>query len=116
MWYRSPRLIRRLVSDGMPGGMLTPAFATGLAQTADANIFSTRTLDARPETPARPSIFERLHHSACQDSPSRRRFDGGPRVAVRAWSNFNDHAHADRRAPPGRDPGGRDQGKSDRGI
>ncbi|HYJ52419.1 MAG TPA: hypothetical protein VEW04_04545, partial [Allosphingosinicella sp.] len=61
--------------------MLRPAFATGLAQTADANILSTRTLDARPNIAARPSIFERLHHSACQ-------------VAVRAWSNFNDNAHA----------------------
>src|ERR1041385_9003608 len=102
MWYRSPRLFGRAGKRGMPGGMLRPAF--GLAPTADANIHpSTRTSSARPEFAAPPSIFER----------PRRPFHGG---AVRAWSRLNDDAHADRRAPPGRDQGGRDQGKPDRGI
>src|SRR3954471_20757310 len=102
MWYRSPRLFGRLRISGAPGGVLTPVF--GLAQPADANIHpSTRTSSARPEFAARPSIFER----------PRRPFHGG---AVRAWSRLNDNAHADRRAPPGRDQGGRGQGKPDRGI
>src|SRR5688500_15233482 len=34
----------------------------------------------------------------------------------RARRLFNDNAHADRRAPPGRNPGGGRQGKPDRGI
>src|SRR6476620_10533497 len=102
MWYRSPRLFGRFSRSGMPGGVLRPVF--GLARTADANIhLSTRTSSARPEFAARPSIFERLHREASERN-------------VRAWSRLNDNAHADRRAPPGRDPGGRDQGKSDRRI
>src|ERR1700712_350093 len=102
MWYRSPRLYGRFSRSGMPGGMLRPAI--GLAQTADANIhLSTRTSSARPEFAARPSIFERLPREA-------------PELTVRAWSSLNDNAHADRRAPPGRDQGGRDQGKPDRRI
>src|SRR3954465_4643713 len=102
MWYRSLWLFGRFRRSGMPGGVLRPAF--GLAQTADANIhLSTRTSSARPEFAARPSIFERLHLRASE-------------LGVRAWSRLNDNAHADRRAPPGRDQGGRGQGKPDRGI
>src|SRR3954464_976785 len=102
MWYRSPRLKRRFDISGMPGGMLRPDL--GLARTADANIhLSTRTSSARPEFAARPSIFERPHVRASERN-------------VRAWSRLNDNAHADRRAPPGRDQGGRDQGKPDRRI
>ena len=38
------------------------------------------------------------------------------RMHGRAWRNFNVHAHADRRAPPGGDSGGGAQGQPDRGI
>jgi hypothetical protein len=103
MWYFPPRLTRRLFGDGVLGGM-RPALVTGLPRAADANIhLSTRTLDARPYFAARPSIFERAQLSALK-------------AKVRAWSDLNDHAHVDRRAPPGGNPGGRDQGKSNRGI
>jgi hypothetical protein len=102
MWYPSSRLTHRLFGDGVPGG-LRPELI-GHPQAADANIhLSTRTQGARAEFAARPSIFERVHLLF---------FERG----VRAWSDINDNAHADRRAPPGRDKGGRDQGKSNRGI
>src|ERR1043165_799837 len=101
MWHIPSRLMRRSF-DGAPGGTL--ALVTGLPSAADANFhLSTRTFEARREFAARPSIFERLHLPAFA-------------AAVRAWSELNDDAHADRRAPPGGDPGGRDQGKSNRGI
>src|SRR6218665_3047355 len=102
MWHFSSRLTRRLFGDGGLGGRrLVPV--TSLPCAADAHYhLSTRTSDARAQSAARPSIFERVHLSIG--------------TAVRAWSDFNDNAHADRRAPPGRDPGGRAQGKPDRGI
>src|SRR3954453_10824109 len=104
MWYSPSRLMRRSSNDGVAGGTLRPALVTGWPRTADAQSdLSTRTLDALAEFAALPSIFERLHRPASE-----------PRV--RAWSELNDDAHADRRAPPGRDKGGRDQGKSNRGI
>src|SRR5436190_21474744 len=101
MWHFSSRLTRRLFGDGGLGG-LRPVPVTGLPHAADALMISTRTSDARPEFAAPPSIFERAH------SPLGMR--------LRARRLFNDHAHADRRAPPGGDPGGRAQGKPDRGI
>src|ERR1700754_993860 len=102
MWHFSSRLTRRLSGDcGLGGRRLVPV--TGLPRTADAQIYlSTRTSDARAQSAARPAIFERVHLSLG--------------TAVRAWSEFNDNAHADRRAPPGRDKGGGAQGKPDRGI
>src|SRR5207237_7884731 len=100
MWHFSSRLTRRPLGDGGLGG-LRPVPVTGLPRAADALIFSTRTSDARPDFAAPPSIFERAHSL-------------GKRL--RAWRLFNDHAHADRRAPPGGDSGGSAQGKPDRGI
>src|SRR5687768_8873116 len=35
---------------------------------------------------------------------------------LRARRHNNDHAHVDRRAPPGRNPRGRRQGEPDRGV
>src|SRR5690349_16887178 len=102
MWYFSSRFTQRLSGDcGLGGRRLVPV--TSLPHAADAKFhLSTRTSDARAQSAARPSIFERVYLSFG--------------TKVRAWSELNDHAHADRRAPPGRDPGGRDQGKPDRGI
>src|SRR6187399_2904139 len=98
MWYTSARLTRLLRGGEMPGSR--PAMVTGLPFAADAtNSLSTRTQDARAEFAARESIFERVCRAAL-------------RVAASAWSDIDDNAHVDRRAPPGRDPSGRDQGKS----
>src|ERR1043165_5859194 len=102
MWHFSSRLTRRLSGDGGLGGRrLVPVTSLPLAADAQYHLL-TRTSDARAQSAARPSIFERAHSVLG--------------TKVRAWSDFNDNAHADRRAPPGRDKGGGAQGKPDRGI
>src|SRR4029453_9904037 len=138
MWYSSARLTHLLRGGEMPGSrpaerfpqkwnpvlrqgsapqifgpfseplgvaaQLANGLVTGLPFAADAtNSLSTRTQDARAEFAARESIFERVCRAALG-------------VAAGAWSDIDDNAHVDRRAPPGRNPSGRDQGKSNRGI
>src|SRR3954454_3927413 len=71
----------------------------GMARAADA--LSTNPAIARGRVPPGVALIT-----------ARRRFD----TASRARRNFNVHAHADRRAPPGGDPGRGDQGKPDRGV
>src|SRR5687767_9963037 len=101
MWHFSPGLTRRRSGDGLLSGRLGPV--SGPLQAANANIFLTRTSDARRRFAARPSIFERAFVLLCGAS-------------VGAWREVDDNAHVGRRAPPGGNPGGRDQGKSNRGI
>src|SRR5687768_10845108 len=103
MWHFLPGLTRRLFGEGWISGSVRPALIAGAPQAANANILLTRTFDARRMTAAQPSIFER----------ARFLFSG---AGEGAWSEVDDHAHVDRRAPPGRNPGGRDQGKPDRRI
>src|SRR5688500_1115010 len=101
MWYPSVRLTPGPLAGSVSPGRL--ALVTSLPCAAEAISISTRTYDARPEFAARPSIFERACRAALK-------------AAARAWSDIDDHAHVDRRAPPGRDPRGRAQGKPDRRI
>src|SRR3954464_12090924 len=102
-----PGLLRPLMTDGAAFEALRPALLTGPLAAAEAqSSFSTRTLEARAASAAPSSIFER----------ARRWLPGSIEAAPRVWSDFDDNAHVDRRAPPGRNPGGRGQGKSDRGI
>src|SRR5688572_29279985 len=102
MWHFPVRLTHGSVADSVPPGR--PALVTGLPRAAEATEYlSTRTYDARPEQAARSSIFERACRAALN-------------AAAGAWSDIDDHAHVDRRAPPGRDQGGRDQGQPDRRI
>src|SRR3712207_5327598 len=101
-------------------GTLRPAIA-GLPHAADANkSLLTRTFEARALSAAPLSIFERAGRAAPSVYPQSSRLspwlEEHHRTAARAWSELNDNAHADRRAPPGRDQGGRGQGKPDRGI
>src|SRR5688572_10825521 len=102
MWHSSVRLTPGPLAGSVSPGRL--AQVTSPPRAAEAtNYRSTRTFDARPEFAARTSIFERACRTALK-------------AAARAWSDIDDHAHVDRRAPPGRDPSGRDQGKPDRRI
>src|SRR3712207_1663505 len=96
--------LRPLRVTGVASRAAGPAMTTPQARAADTNsLFSTRTLKARAGSAPLSSIFER----ACRDAL---------KAAARAWSDINDNAHADRRAPPRGNPGGRRQGKPDRRI
>src|SRR5688500_1771699 len=102
MWYPSDRLTPGPLAGSVSLGRL--ALVTSQPCAAEATIYrSTRTFDARPEFAARTSIFER----ACRTAP---------KAAARAWSDIDDHAHVDRRAPPVRDQGGGAEGQPDRRI
>src|SRR5687768_8073019 len=104
MRHFSPQTLPARTGPGIAAGAYRPGFSAGLPHAAEAIFFfSTRTLKARAEQAAPSSIFERAPAAAA-------------RTARRAWSDFNDNAHVDRRAPPGRNPGGGRQGKPDRGI
>src|SRR5690606_25500575 len=93
---------RFLTGSGMPGER--PARAVGAPMSAPKTVmFSTRTYPARAPIAAPTSLFDRARH-------------GGSPARARAWRHFNDNAHADRRAPPGRNAGGGGQGQPDRGI
>src|SRR3954471_21910070 len=99
-----PQTLPSRTERGIAAGALRPGISAGLPHAAEATFFfSTRTLKARAFRRAPSSIFERAPAAAA-------------RPARRAWSDVNDDAHVDRRAPPGRNPGGRVQGKPDRGI
>src|SRR5919107_673016 len=99
MRHFSPLIERPLMGSGVLAGTSRLAMA-GLARPADTIFLLTRTFGARAEPAAPPSIFERACRSMIK-------------TAMRAWSELNDNAHVDRRAPPGRNPGGRGQGKPD---
>src|SRR3954447_21534305 len=102
MRYFFPETLRPPMR-GAASGSLRPALVAGLPRAAEAHNFNaTRTEGARAAPAAPSSLFER----------ARRRLW----AAERAWSELNDHAHVDRRAPPGRDKGGRRQREPDRGI
>src|SRR5690606_25804374 len=101
MRHFSPELTRPLMCPGVRVGMVRPAISLGQPRAAEARIFTaTRTFEARAVSAALLSIFERALADAVK-------------AALRVWSDINDHAHVDRRAPPGRNPGGRRQGKPD---
>src|SRR5919202_136876 len=100
----SPVSLRLPIGTGAACGALPPGLIAGQLVAAEANIFiSTRTRKARAEQAAPSSLFERARRRPLK-------------AAWRAWRHINDNAHADRRAPPGRDQGGRGQGKPDRGA
>src|SRR5436853_3573522 len=104
MRHFSPQTLPLRRGTGIAAGVFGPDIRSGLPRAAEAtSFFSTRTLKARPKGYAPSSIFERARGTAA-------------RTARRAWSDINDHAHVDRRAPPGGNPGGGRQGKPDRGI
>src|SRR3954467_14672648 len=104
MSFFTPVSLRLPPGTGAASGALRPALLAGRLVAAEANIFfSTRTSKARAAQAAPSCLFERAHRRP-------------HRTARRAWRLFNDNAHADRRAPPGRNPGGRGQGKPDRGT
>src|SRR3954454_32506 len=103
MRYFFPETLRSPMKSAA-SGVLRPALVAGLLPAAEAHPFiTTRTVGARAGSAAPSSLFER----------ARRRLST---AAERVWSELNDHAHVDRRAPPGRDPGGRRQREPDRGI
>src|SRR3954451_23297225 len=103
MRYFFPETLRPPMR-GAASGRLRPAILAGLPLAAEAHVFNaTRTEGARAASAEPSSLFER----------ARRRLST---AAERVWSELNDHAHVDRRAPPGRDPGGRRQREPDRGI
>src|SRR5881275_1160667 len=92
-----PGLLRPPMIRGAAYGTLRPALSTGPLIAAEAlSLFATRTLGARAGSAAPSSIFER----------ARRWLPGSVEAAPRVWSDFDDNAHVDRRAPPGRNPGG----------
>src|SRR4051812_4377434 len=102
-----PGLLRPAMTRGVAFGTLRPALSTGHLPAAEAiTSFATRTLGARAGSAAPSSIFER----------ARRWPTFSIEAAPRVWSDLDDDAHVDRRAPPGRNPGGGGQGKPDRGI
>src|SRR5687768_14741193 len=104
MRHISPQTMPLRRGTGIAAWGLRPDVRTGLPRAAEAIFFfSTRTLKARADQAAPSSIFERAQAAAA-------------RTAQRAWSDFNDNAHVDRRAPPGGNSGGGRQGKPDRGI
>src|SRR3954453_7695591 len=103
MRYFFPETLRPPMR-GAASGALRPALVAGLPAAAEADPFiTTRTVEARARSAAPSSLFER----------ARRRLST---AAERVWRELNDHAHVDRRAPPGRDPGGRRQREPDLGI
>src|SRR3569833_4055795 len=95
-------LLRPRLPGGAASGVLQPALSTGYPPAAEAQfMIATRSLEARAAPAAPSAFFERAS-----------RFLLGPaEAAPRVWSDFDDNAHANRRAPPGRDPGGGGQGK-----
>src|SRR3954464_5167441 len=104
MSFLFPISLRLPFGTGAASGVSRPALHAGRLIAAEANnFFSTRTRKARAPEAAPSFLFERAH----------RRPD---KTARRAWRPINDNAHADRRAPPGRNPGGGGQGKPDRGA
>src|SRR3954471_17717528 len=104
MRHFSPHTLPSRAGSGIAAGALRPGISAGLPRAAEATFFfSTRTLRARAKGHAPSSIFERALAAAA-------------RPAQRAWSDANDDAHVDRRAPPGGNSGGRGQGKPDRGM
>src|SRR3954464_14092467 len=114
MSYSSPIAPSPFTGTGVSAGISQPAhFAGKLA--ADTNFFiATRTFETRAVPAAPLSIFEHagrnLFEGARPEDFSGRAFT---EEAAGVWSDLNDHAHVDRRAPPGRDPGGRRQGNTD---
>src|SRR5215212_8790534 len=104
MRHFSPQTLPARTGPGVAAGALRPGISAGLPRAAEATFFfSTRTLRASASGRAPSSIFERAPGAAA-------------RTAQRAWSDVNDDAHVDRRAPPGGNSGGRGQGKPDRGV
>src|SRR5918999_1408145 len=102
MWFPSVRLTPGPLAASVPPGRLALMTSPPCAAEATQHL-PTRTYDARPEFAARPSIFERARRAALN-------------AAAGAWSDIDDHAHVDRRAPPGRDPSGGAEGQPDRRI
>src|SRR5687768_7411700 len=101
MRHFSPLNERPRQGFGVPAETSRPAMIAGLPHAAEALFSTTRTFETRAPTAAPSSIFERARRTSV-------------RTAASAWSDFNDNAHVDRRAPPGRNPGGRGQRESDR--
>src|ERR1044071_5050382 len=114
MRHFSPHRLRPLKGMGVAAGTSRPAMKAGLPDAAEA-FRLTRTLTARARAAAPSSIFERARRSLHGFS-AEHGFDDTLKAAERAWSDIDDHAHVDRRAPPGRDQGGGGQGQPDRGI
>src|SRR6185436_10113680 len=113
MRHFSPHRLRPLKGMGVAAGTSRPAMRAGLPDAAEAfRLTRTNMARARPAAPS--SIFERARRSL-QGISTEHRFGGAPEAAERAWSDIDDHAHVDRRAPPGRDQGGGGQGQPDRG-
>src|SRR5688500_7920854 len=111
MRHFTPHRLRPLKGSGAELGPRT-AMNAGLPRAAEANFFiSTRTFPARARTAAPSSIFERAGR-AHPILAARQ----GRAAAAGAWSDFNDNAHVDRRAPPGGNSGGGRQREPDRGI
>src|SRR5687767_14359781 len=110
MRHFTPHRLRPLIGSGAEMGSRT-AMNAGLPRAAEAMIFvSTRTYPALARMAAPSSIFER----AGRAHPILAARQG--RAAAGAWSEFNDNAHVDRRAPPGGNSGGGRQREPDRGI
>src|SRR3954454_25190149 len=104
MRYVSPGPLPAATARGAASGAPRPAFQAGLPIAADTKLsIATRTYRALAVAAAPLSLFERARR-------------GPAKAARRAWSELNDNAHVDRRAPPGRDPGGGGQRQPDRGI
>src|SRR5688572_2352075 len=103
MRHEFPDNRRPFMGQGVASVVKRPAFWTGLFRAAEAQFLtSTRTVMKRAAAPS-SSLFE---HAGGRPSGA----------AARVWSDFNDYAHVDRRAPPGGDPGSRRQRKPDRGV
>src|SRR4051794_28117047 len=104
MSFFTPVPLRLPSGIGAASGAVRPALIAGRLLAAEANqSVSTRTRKARAARAAPSSLFERAHRRPTE-------------TARRAWRLTDDNAHADRRAPPGRNPGGGGQGKPDRGA
>src|SRR5687768_15595670 len=111
MRHFSPHRLRPLTGLGVAAGTSRPAMRAGLPRAAEAQIFiSTRTYPARARTAAPSSIFERAGRARPRIVAKHLR------AAACAWSDINDNAHVDRRAPPGGNSGGGGQREPDRGI
>ena len=112
--------VRRVSFDAAPGVAVAPAFR-GAAFQVDARMTHNPHPQHRPapaggiavvrqprDLSRRAPRAEALRHpraaGARRAAASHRR--APPRTAWRAWRLFNDHTHADRRTPPGRDPRG----------
>src|SRR3954463_7838576 len=104
MRYVSPGPLPASTAWGAASGALRPAYQAGLPTAADTKLsIATRPYGALAVSATPSSLFERARR-------------GPAKAARRAWSDMNDNAHVDRRAPPGRDPGGGGQRQPDRGI